>query len=71
MKKAPVLMLAIFAGCLLIGCSKGDDSASATAGAAAATPVDTKAGAVGTNTPSVLPAGRDADKMTGTKAAGK
>lgn len=70
MKKAPVLMLAIFAGCLLIGCSKGDDSATATAGAAAPT-TDTKAGAVGTQTPSVLPAGRDADKMTGTKAAGK
>jgi len=71
MKKAPVLMLAIFAGCLLIGCSKGDDAATATAGAAAAAPADTKAGAVGTNSPQVLPAGKDADKMTGSKTAGK
>jgi len=70
MKKTPVLMLAIFAGCLLIGCSNGDQSASGTAGAAAA-PADSKAGAVGTQSPTVLPAGRDADKLTGTKAAGK
>jgi len=71
MKKAPMLMLAIFVGSLLIGCSKGDDTAAATTSAGSTAPVQTKAGGVGTGEVTITEAGKNADKMTGTKAGGK